>query len=71
MSHVFYLSVPDDHVRELYYDGGWQGDDLTAATHGPQASNRTLSSFFFDERPRTRLPHNRIKVRVLPSSPAL
>jgi hypothetical protein len=49
--HVFYVSFPDWHVRELYYVTGgqlataWLGDDLTAATNGPHPEG-ALTSFF-------------------------
>jgi len=44
-NHVFYISTPDQHVRELYYaNGSWWGNDLTAATNGPQGL--ALTSFF-------------------------
>jgi hypothetical protein len=43
-NHVFYLST-DLHVRELYYNGKWWGNDLTADTNGP-AANPELTSFF-------------------------
>ena len=45
-NHVFYVSVPDQHVRELYYNGKWWGNDLTADTSGPQASLGGITSFF-------------------------
>jgi hypothetical protein len=45
-NHVFYISRPDQHVRELYYTNGkWWGNDLTADTNGPQAVP-LLTSFF-------------------------
>ena len=49
VAHVFYVSQtlpPDLHVRELYYNGKWWGNDLTAATNGPQAVSQGLTSFF-------------------------
>jgi hypothetical protein len=51
VEHVFYVSQPDNHVRELYYAkafffGQWLGNDLTADTNGPQANNTALTSFF-------------------------
>ena len=54
-NHVFYLSTeaagvepvfPNFHVRELYYNGKWWGNDLTADTNGPLALNYPLTSFF-------------------------
>jgi hypothetical protein len=42
---VFYVSQ-DGHVRELYYDGAWHGNDLTANTNGPLAGGSQLTSFF-------------------------
>ena len=44
-NHVFYVSDGDNHVRELYYNGEWRGNDLTADTNGP-ASAFELTSFF-------------------------
>lgn len=45
VEHVFYLSS-DGHVQELYHYNGWYGDDLTAITGGPLASNSPLSGLF-------------------------
>ena len=44
--HVFYVSQNDFHVRELYYNGRWWGNDLTAATKGPIAGYQALTGFW-------------------------
>jgi hypothetical protein len=44
--HVFYLSSSDGHVRELFFNGIWNGNDLTADTKGPAASGLALSGFW-------------------------
>lgn len=46
IEHVFYVSSPDYHVRELYNNGAWRGNDLTAATNGPTAPQSLVTSFF-------------------------
>jgi len=48
VKHVFYISFPDFHVRELYYNGAWWGNDLTADTNGPAADSRSELTSFFD-----------------------
>jgi hypothetical protein len=45
IEHVFYVSTSDNHVRELYYDGSWQPNDLTAVTNSPPAGG-SLTGFF-------------------------
>lgn len=47
--HVFYVGE-DGHVRELWFDGhsSWQGNDLTADTHGPVAVYDSGLTGFFD-----------------------
>jgi hypothetical protein len=46
-THVFYISQPDAHVRELYYaNGKWWGNDLTAATNGPFPDGEPPTGFF-------------------------
>src|SRR5262249_14595396 len=47
-SHALFRSLRqnDYHVRELYNNGSWRGNDLTAGIHGPAAFPATLTSFF-------------------------
>ena len=47
-NHVCYISAPDQHVRELYYNGKWWGNDLTADTNGPSAEHGSPLTSFFD-----------------------
>jgi len=43
--HVFYVSELGSHVHELYYNGAWSDNDLTAITNGPPAY-KDITSFF-------------------------
>jgi hypothetical protein len=50
--HVIYLSTPDDHVRELWWDTtGWHTDDLsTAAGAGPAYPGHLVGYVFTAQR---------------------
>jgi hypothetical protein len=48
IEHVFYVSQGDYAVRELYYNGNWWGNNLTADTNGPPAYANSVTSLIDD-----------------------